>query len=57
MAMSRDAWIVYMAKLQADWRAFSQEWEVPERSPDAQVVDDFIRSLMQEWAKRGRKGW
>ena len=57
MAMARDAWIAYMAKLQSDWRAFAQEFDPCERTVHAPVVDDFIRSLLTEWSKRGRRGW
>jgi hypothetical protein len=60
MAMARDAWIEYMARLQKDWHAYDQEFDRNrniERGPDACVVDDFLRSLLNEWAKRGRKGW
>jgi hypothetical protein len=55
--LPRDEWMKYMTRLNKDMRALSQEWDVPERGPDACVVDDFIRSLLTEWAKRGRAGW
>ena len=57
MPMPRDEWIVFWTRLQADWRAYSQEFTECERGPNACVVDDFLRSLVQEWAKRGRRAW
>lgn len=58
MALSRDAWIVYMTRLQSDWRAYAQEFDQHiERGPDACVVDAFLNSLCTEWGKRGRSGW
>jgi hypothetical protein len=57
MAMPRDQWIEYMTRLQRDMRAYSQEFDPCERGPDAYVVDDFLRSVLTEWEKRGRKGW
>lgn len=56
--MHRDAWIVYMTRLQGDWRAYAQEFDQHlERGPDACVVDAFLNSLCTEWGKRGRSGW
>lgn len=54
MAMARDAWILWMARLQADWRAYREEFDQQlERGPDAQVVDYFCHSLFEEWTEGG----
>ena len=55
MALSRDEWIAYMTRLQADMRAYAQEFDPCERTEHAPLVDELVHDLTTKWAKR--HGW